>query len=91
MAMSRRSVTLVTGDVNMQNKADVIGLAYVDPDEPADLVAPPTPSSASLVYASTGGIVYDGRAVNKGDRFLALPGEVANIDALLHAGLVQPA
>ncbi len=84
-------VTLVTGDANLQNKAAIWGVAYVDPDAPGKLVAPPSPADpgpfvarSKLIYPASPSLHR-----NRGDRFLAVLGQQAQLDAWLASGVIE--
>ncbi len=85
------AVTLVTSDPNLQTKAEQIGLAYADQDQPTALVASPVPGPIVGVYHARSKLIYADFHRAPGDRFLAVDGLEAMLNTHLDQGHIEAA
>jgi predicted ribonuclease YlaK len=86
----RSAVTLVTGDDNMQHKAELLTISYVDPEAPKRLWSPVAVEGAVL-YRARRKIIFADCHRSAGERFLAVSGRESEIDAHLSTGAVEVA
>jgi hypothetical protein len=85
------AVTLITSDPNLQTKAEQVGLAYVDQDQPAALVASPVPDPVAGMYRAGSRLIYADFHRDPGDRFLAVDGSETMLQAHLDQGHIESA
>jgi predicted ribonuclease YlaK len=85
------AVTLVSSDANLHIKAERVGIAYVDQDQPNRLVALVTVVAAGGVYRALRHVIYANFNRQPGDRFLAVDGFEALLQTHIDQGAVERA